>query len=252
MPKHNTRRKAKLPKMRGPHVRQASHRIPLKTKSTPGSDNPYIKKRLHPDGRLYGKYKRYPDSQILVEDLQAALAGRPLSTGHKPHFVKPLRDKSYTVFMFHVGARKLEPAEVRKEDMLIVEGPLCDLIVVNIPAFKGGQRADALKIPVNWAGADLIIEQWKKTRKGRKIWDLSPSTAYRIIMRALGKCPHWLRHNWITTMQQNLPGSPSEVDRKIQGWTGIKRRQTLDNYRMKKKEDITEISQVGLQGPRKE
>lgn len=53
-------------------------------------------------------------------------------------------------------------------------------------------------------------------------------------------------------MQQQLTGQPSEVDRQIMAWTGHNQRESLDHYRMKKQEDITKISQVGLQGTRKE
>lgn len=214
--------------------------------------NPY-RKQIHADGRLYGKYKTKPDRQIPVEDLQAALEGRKLSSGHRPKFSKGLRDKSFLVMLFHTGARKLEPCPVykngqlvspgiRKEDMVIMQ----DKIVFQIPAFKHGARADVLELKRDRVGVDLIIQQWQKTRKGKPLWNLSEDTAYRIVKRALGVCPHWLRHNFITTMQQRLDGTPSDVDRKIMSWTGHKQRASLDHYRMKMKKDITEISDVGF------
>ncbi|NVM21774.1 MAG: hypothetical protein HWN68_08340 [Desulfobacterales bacterium] len=201
--------------------------------------NPY-KKKLHEDGRFYGKYKVKPNSQIPVEDLERALNGEQLSSGHQPKFVKLVRDKSYVVFTFYVGSRKLEPTKVLKEDMVVTDTH----IHVQIPAFKHGERGGPLKIRRSNVGVEWIVKQWKKTKKRKPVWPLSPSTAYRIIMRALGRCPHWLRHNWITTKQQTLLGTPSDVDRKIQSWTGIKRRQTLDNYRMKMQKDIDEIAEL--------
>jgi len=214
--------------------------------------NPY-RKQIHADGRVYGKYKVKPDRQIPVEDLQAALEGRQLSSGHRPKFVKALRDKSYLVLVFHTGARKLEPCPVYKNGQLIYQGirkedlVLTDQeIIFSIPAFKHGQRAGALRLRLDRPGVDLIVQQWQKTRKGKPVWNIGRGTAYRIVERALGVCPHWLRANFITTMQQRLEGTPAEADRKIMAWTGQKRRETLDNYRIKKVEDITEISDVGL------
>lgn len=201
--------------------------------------NPY-KRKMHKDGRFYGKYKQKPNTQIKIDDLERALNGQKLTDGHKPVFVKPTRDKSYLVFTYWVGSRKLEPAEILKEDIAVTKTH----VHVKIPAFKHGERGGILKIRRGNIGVEWIIKQWKRTKKKKHVWPLSSSTAYRIITRALGKCPHWLRHNWITTKQQSLPGEPSEVDRKIMAWTGIKRRETLDNYRMKMQEDIDEIAEL--------
>jgi len=218
---------------------------------SPGG-NPY-RKQIHADGRVYGKYKVKPDRQIPVEDLQAALEGRTLSSGHRPKFVKGLRDKSFLAMAFHTGARKLEPCPVyrngqlvypgiRKEDLILTDTE----IIFSIPVFKHGERAGPLRLRLDRPGVDLIIQQWQKTRKGKPLWPLKKDTAYRIVIRALGVCPHWLRGNFITTMQQRLEGTPADADRKIMAWTGQKRRETLDNYRIKKVEDLAEISDVGL------
>jgi len=201
--------------------------------------NPH-RKKIHSDGRFYGKYKVKPNSQISVEDLRRALDVEKLSDGYQPKFIKPTRDKSFLTISYWLGSRKLEPTKVFKKDMVITSTH----IHVKIPAFKHGQRAGVLKIRRSNVGIEWVVKQWERTKKGRLVWNLSPSTAYRIIMRALGKCPHWLRHNWITTKQQSLHGEPSEVDRKIMAWTGIKNRATLDNYRMKMEKDIDEIAEL--------
>jgi hypothetical protein len=146
------------------------------------------------------------------------------------------------VAVFHLGARKMEPTKVLKEDMVFTDTQ----VIISIPAFKHGERAGPLKLSREFVGIPWILKQWTATRKGRPVWDLSPSTAYRIIIRALGYCPHWLRHNFITTIQQKLEGPPREVDRKIMSWTGHKQASSLDNYRMKQTKDISEIGQVGL------
>lgn len=198
------------------------------------------KRMVHDDGREYGKYKVKPNSQITVEDLQRSLNGGRLSTGHSPKFVRPLRDKSYTVITYWVGSRKMEVTRVLKEDCVVTE----EFFVIKIPAFKHGQRAAPLKIKLSNVGMNLVVQQYERAKAKKKIWNLSKATAYRVIVRALGVCPHWLRHNFITTKQQTLTGNPSDVDRKIQAWTGIKHRQTLDNYRMIMEKDIDEIAEL--------
>jgi hypothetical protein len=134
----------------------------------------------------------------------------------------------------------MEATKVLKEDMVFTEGYL----FIKIPAFKHGERAGVLKLKMSNVGMEFVKQQWERTKKHKQLWSLSPSTAYRIVVRALGKCPHWLRHNWITTKQQQLEGNPTEVDRKIQSWTGIKHRETLDNYRLKMEKDISEIADL--------
>lgn len=198
------------------------------------------RKKLHDDGREYGKYKVKPNTTISVEDLQNALDNKPLSYGHVPHWIEPLRDKSFVSFVYWVGARKMEPTKVLKEDIVIVG----DYLVVKIPAFKHGERAGPLKIKCSNIGIDWVVKVWEKTRPKHQVWQLTASTAYRIIFRALGKCPHWLRHNWISTKQRTLAGEPAEVDAKIQSWTGIKHRATLDNYRLKLEKDIEDIAEL--------
>lgn len=201
------------------------------------------KKRMHRDGRLYGKYGRYPNTQISREDLKRALAGKKLSTGHQPKFCKPTRDKAYLAFMFFVGCRKLEATLIKKEDMKLVGRHLVFLI----PAFKHGIRGGPLKLNLDKIeGAEYILKKWRKTRRGRFVFKLSSSTAYRIVTRALGVCPHWLRHNWITTAQQKLAGNPSDVDTKIMTWTGHKSRASLDHYRLKTEKTISEVSEMEM------
>lgn len=210
----------------------------------PGHRGNPQRRRMHDDGRVYGKYTVKPDRQIPDQDLARALRGEPLSTGHRPRWgIHQTRDKSYVVFMYHTGARKLEPAAVKKADMTVDESH----VYVSIPAFKHGERAGVLKIRRDLVGMDWVVQQYSRVKqKNRQLWPMSPSTAYRAVKNALGIPPHWLRHNWITTAQQRLEGQPSEVDLKIQSWTGIKHRETLDNYRLKQERDIADVSEIGV------
>lgn len=225
--KHSRKRKLQRRQAAGPGRRGNPHR-----------------RCMHDDGRVYGKYIVKPDRQISDQDLARALRGEPLSTGHRPRWgIHPTRNKSYVAIVYHTGARKLEPAHVKKADMTIDETH----VYVSMPAFKHGERAGVLKIRRDLVGMEWVVQQYSRVKqKNRLLWPLSPSTAWRTVKDALGIPPHWLRHNWITTAQRRLPGQPSEVDQKIQSWTGIKHRETLDNYRLKQEKDIADVSEIGV------
>lgn len=203
--------------------------------------NPH-KRKLHKDGRVYGKYEVYPDEQISIKELKRALKGKTLSNGHKPKFVKPGRDKAFLTILFLMGPRKLEPTKMVKENIVLTK----KYLVMLMPVFKGGERAGPIKLKIGKPGVEYVIKQWKRTRKGKRVFQFSPSTAYRIVKRALGVCPHWLRHSFITTIQRNMPGNPAAVDGKIMSFTGHKSRSSLDHYRIKSDKDITEIAEVEI------
>lgn len=203
--------------------------------------NPY-KRVLHLDGRIFGKYKNYPDRQISRQDFLKALKGKQLSSGHKPRFVKPSRDKAYLTVLFFMGPRKLEPTVMSKENVVLTK----KYLVMLMPVFKGGERAGPIKLKRDKPGVEYVIKQWQRTKKGKQIFRFSASTAYRIVTRALGVCPHWLRHNFITIVQRNMPGNPTAVDEKIMSFTGHKSRSSLDHYRIKSDQDITEIAEVEI------
>lgn len=203
-----------------------------------GPLNPFTQKIMHDDGRTYGKYKHKPNFRISPDDLARALNGQKTSYGHTPVFIKTFRDKAYVAFVYWTGTRKLEPSKIMKEDMKITK----EFIIVNVPAFKYGERAGALTIPISNEGMEYVIMRYNKTRPGKQVFQVSKAGSYRIIKRALGVCPHWLRYNFITMVQQYLPGQPADVDTKIMAWTGIRRRETLDKYRLKSERDISDVA----------
>jgi hypothetical protein len=134
----------------------------------------------------------------------------------------------------------MEITKVQKEDMIWDQ----DFLHIKVPAFKHGERAGPLKIKRTNPGLDLVFQQYEKIKPKHPVWPIKKSTAYNIITRALGICPHWLRHNFISSKQRNLAGTPSEVDETIQSWTGIRSRATLDNYRLKIQKDIDKIAEM--------
>lgn len=196
-------------------------------------------KRLHQDGRIYGKYKLKPNRIIELEDFKRMLNDKRLTNGHKPLFKHKTRDKAFCTLLFLCGLRKMEATKIIKEDMVIDK----TYVFFVVPAFKHGERGGRLKLKRSNPGVEYIVSLWRKIRRGKPLFPFSDSTAYRIVIRAFGVCPHWLRHNFITRMQR-LEGTSSDVDRKIMAWTGIKFRGTLDKYRLKTEKDIDEVAEA--------
>lgn len=122
--------------------------------------------------RRMGSYKHgKPNEEMDVEELRRAI--------EKGSFTKPFLHKSYVAALFWIGAKRTEPLQVRKEDVQLKDGALH----VTIPAFKHGERGGEIVLPLSWYGIPLILQRWKHTRPGQRLWPFSTSTAWRIIKR---------------------------------------------------------------------
>lgn len=180
-----------------------------------------------------GSYKHgKPNAEIDLEDLKRGI--------EKGKFIRSLLHKSYLVLLYWVGCRRTEPLEVKKEDMKVKD----DSLLVNIPAFKGGERGDWIELPLSLYGADLIVTRWKKTRKKKNVWPFSTNTCYRIVKRVWPhKTPHWLRHNRVTKLRRKRDQGEVTTD-DIKSFTGIKSDATIERYGMKTKEGIQKIAKI--------
>jgi len=189
-------------------------------------------RRRYPHKYQYGK----PDEPITKADLEGAL--------EKGKFANPLAHKSYLVITALIGSRKTEALEIRKED-IHQEG---SSIYVKIPAKKHGARGGEIELPLSWLGMDLVLSQWMKTRKEKKVWRFSPSTAWRIIKRVFPtKSPHHLRWTVITELRALKDERKITTD-EIKSWTGIKRDSTIEGYGLKTQAGIHKISEIRSQG----
>jgi len=179
-----------------------------------------------------GRYKfGKPNEETNIKDLRQAI--------EHGHF-KRYSHKSYLIALYWIGARRTEPLEVKKEDVTLRKEELH----IVIPAKKHGERGGKLILPLSWYGISLILERWKKTRKGRKLWSFSSSTAYRIIKRLWPKkTPHWLRYNRVTKLRKMRDQKLIDTDA-IKSWTGIKRDQTIEGYGMKTQEKIHKVAEA--------
>lgn len=182
----------------------------------------------YPHKYKYGK----PDEPISKVDLEHALK--------EGHFASPLKHKSYLVITALIGSRKTEALEIFREDIRHSG----DSLFVKIPAKKHGQRGGELELPLSWPGMDLVHQQWQRTRAGKKVWRMSPSTAWRIVKRVFPKkSPHHLRWTVITELRAAKDERLITTD-EIKSWTGIKRDATIEGYGLKTQAGIHRISEI--------
>lgn len=138
------------------------------------------------------------------------------------HFKKRLKHKSYLAFLYWFGTRRSEVYERVKEDFKI-DG---QLLIIKCPAKKRGKR-EILKAPISLPYIDLIIDQVNRTRKGRRVWNFSASTAYRIVKRVMPKhYPHFFRLNraveFLRDPETNIP--------EMQAWFGWRTVTAVNSY----------------------
>lgn len=131
--------------------------------------------------------------------------------------------KSFLVFLFWFGVRISEVLERIKEDFTVEN----KILIVNIPAKKGGQR-EALQIDLSLPYAYLILERWKKTRRGRRLWPFTARTGERIVKRAMGEkyYPHFFRLN----RSVHFLDDPTTTIPEMLAWFGWKSHTTIDSY----------------------
>lgn len=215
-----------------------SHKYPSQTTAK----KPHLKKQSEQPEILKDSLgrKRYlhkyqfgkPSEPITKEQLAHAL--------ESGFFVEPLAHRSYLVITALIGSRKTEALEILKEDIR-QEG---SSLFVKIPAKKHGARGGEIELPLSWIGMDLVLEQWQKARKGKHIWNFTPSTAWRIVKRVFPKqSPHFLRWTVITELRALKDARQITTD-EIKSWTGIKRDSTIEGYGLKTQAGIHRVSQI--------
>jgi hypothetical protein len=75
---------------------------------------------------------------------------------------------------------------------------------------------------------DLVIDQWKKTRKTKRIWPFTPRTGERVVKRAMGEqyYPHFLRLNRVVGFLDDYTTTNLEM----QAWFGWKNIDSMSAY----------------------
>lgn len=84
-------------------------------------------------------------------------------------------------------------------------------------ARKHGKRDAPVVLPLNLPYVDLIVQQWKRTKPGQKIFPISYVTFWRILKRIDPKIyPHFFALNRISKLAKNPNVSMAEIC----AWTG--------------------------------
>ena len=111
---------------------------------------------------------------------------------------------------------------IRSEDISIDGQWLC----VKAEARKHGSREGALRLHLSFPYVSLIVEQWKQTKPGERVWPIPEITAWRIMKQLdAKKYIHFFRFNRITELCSNPKISIAEIC----SWTGLSV-QTIESY----------------------
>lgn len=137
-------------------------------------------------------------------------------------FVKPLRDKSFLAFLYWFGTRKSEALELVREDFEIEDR----ILRVKAKAKKRGERPP-LEIPLDLPLVHYIIERVQRTKPNHRVWNMSSTTAWRIVKRFSNKLyPHYFRLNRASHFLENPETSTAEM----MTWFGWRSTKTVDKY----------------------
>jgi len=138
-------------------------------------------------------------------------------------FVKGLLHKSFLVFLYYIGCRKSEALELTKEKFRITQ----DYLFVDVSAKKHGIERSAFKLNRKLPYVWLILNQLEMTRPNRRVFPISPVTAWRIVKRvAPEKYPHYFRLNRTVKFLNN----PNVTLNEIRQWFAWKRMDTVNSY----------------------
>jgi len=95
---------------------------------------------------------------------------------------------------------------------------------------KHGERFNPLWLPLNALGADEIIQTWKNTKSGERLFPISRSYAWQFIKDITGDYyPHFFRLNRATRFAEH----PDTSLKDLQNWFGWKSIVTASKYMAK-------------------
>jgi len=101
-------------------------------------------------------------------------------------------------------------------------------LVVNIRPIKRGRRPAPLILPLSLPYMIYVLKQWRKTRKGEKLWKFSPWQVWKIVKETSGVrlYPHAFMFSRATVFARD----PSIAVSDMQYWFGWSRASTADRY----------------------
>jgi integrase len=125
-----------------------------------------------------------------------------------------------------------------KEDIKVQDGN----IYITSKPLKHGKRTGSLELPLSLPMVDLVVNQWKATPDGAKVWPITQHKAWRIISSASGGkiYPHSFRNSRATSM-----ASSDQISiRDMMGWFGWSRATTADNYIFEQKSRAKAVASI--------
>jgi len=115
-----------------------------------------------------------------------------------------------------------------------------DRLFIEATARKGGKRTAPLELWLELPYVNLIVEQWKRTPKGVRVWPISEWDSWNLMKQVdAKKYPHFLRFNRITELCANPKLSVADIC----SWTGLSP-QTINSYMERSGRFIKRTAQV--------
>lgn len=152
--------------------------------------------------------------------------------GAKPHrYVLPSCKRHSKPVAKHTE----EVPGILKEDIWVES----DALKVRAVARKHGKREAPLELWLGFPFMDLIVEQWKRTLEGERVWPISEWDSWDIMKKIdKRKYLHFFRLNRITEMCANPEMSVADIC----SWTGLTP-QTINEYMERSGRFIRETAQ---------
>lgn len=195
----------------------------------------------HPHRYKYGKIDRPIDLEIFLK-LQARVPNVDRK-GYAIEFIQALLAIYYWTGLRKaevIGRKKIRyrvKAGIKigkphpgllKEDMR-VEDKWLFVFSVGERVLKHGQRESPLLLRLDLPYVDLIVEQWRNTEPGHRVFPIEYVTCWRILKRIDPKLAlHFFRHNRVTKFSANPKLSLADIC----AWSGMSPR-TVSDYMMR-------------------
>lgn len=200
-----------------------------------------MRKVWHPHRYRYGKIDKPIDLEIFLKLLDRV--AKVDTRGYPTEFIQAL-----LALFYWTGLRKTEvlgrkPIKYKVKDgtrigeahpgllreNMRVEGDFLFVFSVDKNVLKHGKRVAPLVLPLSLAYVNLIVERWKKTKPGTRVFPIAPICFWRICKRVDPKFTlHFLRHNRVTKLAANPKVSLADIC----AWAGLSPK-TVSEYMMR-------------------
>lgn len=130
--------------------------------------------------------------------------------------------RAFAIMLYYTGVRVGELTRAKKEQFHVEDG------ILNFdvgPREKTKRLTSPLQIPISAPLMDEVLHIIKYTKKGRQVFDINRSTAWRMMERYFNAYPHYFRLNRLTQFLLEGFSLPEVI-----AWSGHKNVFGLDAY----------------------